>query len=255
MRKSSATIASPPPSALSGDSHRFRCLACGTASPSYFYYYGAKISPQNIQLTQCLSCHSVVDRYMEREWLLVIMDLVLLRQEAYRHVFWNRIQESPLLSKVCSHGNIWIWFLSLALVSMAQRTILEGDHRNHSTLSVFPPWLSSLLLFSSYERLPVLCLIVLVILYVWTWIIILSLGKPASDSLAFQHRSNALRNLWNLVHCAIWIPLVSGTLLGVIVIGIWGLQPPIEIPLENLGMMALIAMWQISSLRVVLSTH
>ena len=37
----------------------------------------------------CSQCHKMVDPYIEREWLLVVIDCILLREEAYRHVLYN----------------------------------------------------------------------------------------------------------------------------------------------------------------------
>lgn len=46
------------------------------------------------------NCQQVVDPYIEREWLLVAIDCILLRPAAYRHVLWNAKQEFPLLETV-----------------------------------------------------------------------------------------------------------------------------------------------------------
>lgn len=37
----------------------------------------------------CTQCHKLVDPYMEQEWLLVTIDCILMREEAYRHVLYN----------------------------------------------------------------------------------------------------------------------------------------------------------------------
>ena len=35
-------------------------------------------------------CHNVADKYIEYELLLVSIDLILLREQAYRHILFNR---------------------------------------------------------------------------------------------------------------------------------------------------------------------
>ena len=52
--------------------------------------YKVYSTPGSIQLSTCRSCGHDVDPYIEREWLLVIMDCVLHRPEAFRHVLYNR---------------------------------------------------------------------------------------------------------------------------------------------------------------------
>jgi Arv1-like family len=46
-------------------------------------------TPSVVKLNHCTSCQNVVDPYCEREGLLVMLDLILLRTESYRHVLCN----------------------------------------------------------------------------------------------------------------------------------------------------------------------
>ena len=45
-------------------------------------------------------CHCVADKYIEYELLLVSIDLILLREQAYRHILFNRslLNRSSLVS-------------------------------------------------------------------------------------------------------------------------------------------------------------
>lgn len=63
-----------------------RCVHCG-AGPygTIFRRYGA----QTIKLLPCTRCHLDIDPYFEREELLVALDLLLFRNEAYIHVLAN----------------------------------------------------------------------------------------------------------------------------------------------------------------------
>lgn len=58
--------------------------------------YKVYSTPGSIQLTTCKFCGRDVDPYIEREWLLVIMDCVLHRPEAFRHLLYNREPFSTL---------------------------------------------------------------------------------------------------------------------------------------------------------------
>ena len=48
-----------------------------------------KYSPASIKLTVCRNCQNNVDPYVERDYLLVVLDCILLRIPAYRHVLYN----------------------------------------------------------------------------------------------------------------------------------------------------------------------
>eukprot|EP00571_Detonula_confervacea_P001124 CAMPEP_0172315352 /NCGR_PEP_ID=MMETSP1058-20130122/24938_1 /TAXON_ID=83371 /ORGANISM="Detonula confervacea, Strain CCMP 353" /LENGTH=341 /DNA_ID=CAMNT_0013029419 /DNA_START=240 /DNA_END=1262 /DNA_ORIENTATION=+ len=63
------------------------CTNCTRPTATLYKVYS---TPGSIQLTTCKRCGPDVDPYIEREWLLVIMDCVLHRPEAFRHVLYNR---------------------------------------------------------------------------------------------------------------------------------------------------------------------
>ena len=68
----------------------YHCVGCLHPCASLYRTLGRG---NVIKLSPCVNCKSqAVDPYCEREWLLVVLDLVLLRQAAYRHVLWNRGQ-------------------------------------------------------------------------------------------------------------------------------------------------------------------
>lgn len=67
---------------------RYRCIQCLEPADSLYRTYTRE---STIKLSQCEQCGHNVDPYCEREWLLVVIDIVLLRCEAYRHVMFNRL--------------------------------------------------------------------------------------------------------------------------------------------------------------------
>jgi hypothetical protein len=74
----------------SSSNQDYYCVHCATPCDSLYRQYETSVS--NIKLTRCNLCLSNVDPYVEREWLLVILDCLLLRTEAYRHVLWHRLR-------------------------------------------------------------------------------------------------------------------------------------------------------------------
>jgi hypothetical protein len=54
-------------------------------------------SPTNIRLTRCAKCGKVADKYIEYELLLVLLDAILHRKPAVRHLLYNRMNDSALV--------------------------------------------------------------------------------------------------------------------------------------------------------------
>ena len=70
---------------------RYVCTACLTPASSLY-----KGNAPNVQLTKCLSCSSVVDRFVEYEPLLVVVKALIQRPQVYRHVVLNRYAEEKV---------------------------------------------------------------------------------------------------------------------------------------------------------------
>mmetsp|Transcript_1390 Transcript_1390/g.2529 ORF Transcript_1390/g.2529 Transcript_1390/m.2529 type:complete len:397 (+) Transcript_1390:32-1222(+) len=68
-------------------SHPYTCITCLEPNQLLYRQYS---NARNIKLQTCPQCQRDVDPYIERELLLVIMDMILLRRSAYRHLFLNR---------------------------------------------------------------------------------------------------------------------------------------------------------------------
>jgi hypothetical protein len=56
-------------------------------------------SPTNIRLTRCAKCGKVADKYVEYELILVLMDAILHKRPAVRHLLFNRLSDNSL--QVC----------------------------------------------------------------------------------------------------------------------------------------------------------
>jgi Arv1-like family len=96
---------------MATDKQSYRCIYCLQPCESLYYRYGDSSSTNStsnnsrtttrttdtqqkaissvFKLNRCIVCTNVVDPYCEREWLLIILDLILLRGEAYRHILCN----------------------------------------------------------------------------------------------------------------------------------------------------------------------
>jgi Arv1-like family len=81
-----AASTSPPKSRRSERRRRYRCIYCLHPVPALI-----RIRGNDLQLLACDDCGAPsLDPYLEREFILVAMDLFLLRLPAVRHILCNR---------------------------------------------------------------------------------------------------------------------------------------------------------------------
>ncbi|SMN22782.1 similar to Saccharomyces cerevisiae YLR242C ARV1 Protein functioning in transport of glycosylphosphatidylinositol intermediates into ER lumen [Maudiozyma saulgeensis] len=66
------------------------CVTCLEPAESLYVTY----SNRHIQLTQCNYCHKPVDKYVERDNVILFIDLLLLKPGAYRHLVFNTLESN-----------------------------------------------------------------------------------------------------------------------------------------------------------------
>lgn len=64
-----------------------RCVNCGRGIKTLFVQY----SPGNIRLMKCENCKAVADPYIECEFMIILIDLILHKTKAYRHLLFNML--------------------------------------------------------------------------------------------------------------------------------------------------------------------
>ena len=69
------------------------CVECGSDNT----HLCEQISPSVLKLSQCTSCEAVVDKYIEYDGVLVLLEMLLLKTNVYRHVVFNRRYFNNLL--------------------------------------------------------------------------------------------------------------------------------------------------------------
>ncbi|KAI3793613.1 hypothetical protein L1987_36233 [Smallanthus sonchifolius] len=70
----------------------FRCVQCGHHIKSLYVQY----SPGNIRLMKCQNCRAVADEYIECEIMILLIDLILHKAKAYRHLFYNKFDPEAM---------------------------------------------------------------------------------------------------------------------------------------------------------------
>lgn len=71
-----------------------RCIECGRAVSCLYTNYGG---PDKIRLTECPTCQTAADKYIEYDYVLIFLDMVLHKPAVYRHLLFNRLD--PLRRK------------------------------------------------------------------------------------------------------------------------------------------------------------
>jgi len=64
------------------------CVECGKPVPNLYTEY----SKQNIQLSVCTSCNNFADQYIEHDYVIIFMDLLLHKKQVYRHLLFNKLE-------------------------------------------------------------------------------------------------------------------------------------------------------------------
>lgn len=57
-------------------------------------------SASNLRLSVCPHCHQIADKYIEWEMQIVLLDLILNRHQAFRHVLFNRGKSHRMVREV-----------------------------------------------------------------------------------------------------------------------------------------------------------
>ena len=95
------------------------CVECGARTTDELYkgyavrYSDRQPDTRNIRLTRCMVCDRLLDRYLEYDTVLVVVDLILHRVEVYRHLLFNSRSFSPWARRLTL--NIAIFFFMMVL--------------------------------------------------------------------------------------------------------------------------------------------
>ncbi|KAF8391083.1 hypothetical protein HHK36_023383 [Tetracentron sinense] len=98
---------------------KFRCIHCGFWVKTLFVQY----SPGNIRLMKCDNCNAVVDDYIECENMILLIDLILHKQKAYRHLLYNMLNRET----VNIEGLLWKSTFVFLLLDACRMLILSRN--------------------------------------------------------------------------------------------------------------------------------
>ena len=82
------------------------CISCRTPVRTLYTTYSKaddRALGKGVRLTQCPVCKKFADKYVEHDFVVLFIDLVLIKAEVYRHLLFNRLgkHEGRLGFDVC----------------------------------------------------------------------------------------------------------------------------------------------------------
>lgn len=95
------------------------CVNCGWGLRRLFMQY----SPGNIRLMKCENCKCVADPYIECEFMIILIDLILHKTKAYRHLLYNILNLEAGQFK----GILWKSTLVYFLLDTCRILLLKGN--------------------------------------------------------------------------------------------------------------------------------
>ncbi|KAL0291742.1 UNVERIFIED_CONTAM: protein ARV 1 [Sesamum calycinum] len=99
----------------------FRCVQCGFPIKTLYIQY----SPGNIRLMKCGNCKAVADEYIECEVMILIIDLILHKPKAYRHLFYNMFSKET----VNFESVLWKSVLAYLLLDIYRMWVLRTNEK------------------------------------------------------------------------------------------------------------------------------
>lgn len=100
----------------------YRCVQCSFPIKSLYVQY----SPGNIRLMKCENCKAVADEYIECEIMILVIDLILHKPKAYRHLLYNVLNQQNLKFE----GLFWKLAVIFLLFDAYKCLILESSEGN-----------------------------------------------------------------------------------------------------------------------------
>ncbi|XP_072989266.1 protein ARV 2-like isoform X2 [Typha latifolia] len=113
-----------PEAAEKAAEKKLRCVNCGWRVKTLFVQY----SPGNIRLMKCDNCKAVADSYVECEFMIILIDLILHKTKAYRHLLFNMLNVDASDNKgILQRSSLIYFLLDACRVSFLKSSRDDGD--------------------------------------------------------------------------------------------------------------------------------
>ncbi|KAF8245156.1 Arv1-like protein [Wilcoxina mikolae CBS 423.85] len=87
-------MSSSPPSPPPGPPPLFICIECSYPVSSLYTAYSSADDHslgRGVRLTQCPRCKRFADKYVEHDFVVLFIDMVLIKPQVYRHLLFNHL--------------------------------------------------------------------------------------------------------------------------------------------------------------------
>jgi len=105
-----------------------KCVHCGESIEFLYKEY----SKGNIRLTHCIKCNHVADDYIECEFVLVFLDLILHKIQAYRHILFNRAPFCELKFNQLAQLSVCLCLLDAVI------TVEQNHYSPNQAVTIWP---------------------------------------------------------------------------------------------------------------------
>ncbi|XP_059963677.1 protein ARV1 isoform X2 [Mesoplodon densirostris] len=92
-------VAVTPTTAAASASCQYRCIECSEEAKELYRDYSHGV----LKITICKSCQKPVDKYIEYDPVIILINAILCRAQAYRHILFN--------TKINMHGKLFVFCL------------------------------------------------------------------------------------------------------------------------------------------------
>ncbi|XP_042428747.1 protein ARV 2-like isoform X1 [Zingiber officinale] len=109
-----------------------RCVNCAREMPSLYVQY----SPGNIRLMKCEYCRAVADPYIECEFMIILIDLILHKRKAYRHLLFNMLNLGGDDKEVVWKSSLLYFILDVCRYYLLKSSEACFDSSTHIMMSI-----------------------------------------------------------------------------------------------------------------------
>ncbi|RCK57585.1 Protein ARV1 [Candida viswanathii] len=91
------------------------CIECGYPEIDCLY---SRYKSEYIKLTVCPKCNKIADKYIEYDSVILFLDILLLKKQAYRHLSYNVTEQEVITSTHSAHNYTKIIRMFLLILSL-----------------------------------------------------------------------------------------------------------------------------------------
>ncbi|XP_015284729.1 PREDICTED: protein ARV1 isoform X2 [Gekko japonicus] len=104
----------------------YRCIECNGKATELYRDYQRGV----LRISICKSCHKPVDKYIEYDPVIILINAILCKAQAYRHILFNTkindSSQSPDPDDLIRYAKEWDFYRMFGIASLEQTAFLIG---------------------------------------------------------------------------------------------------------------------------------